>query len=444
MKTTKPIKVFGTHDQKTIDQLNMVAEDERVVAAALCADGHVGYSMPIGGVVAYDNAVSPSGVGYDIGCGNKAVQTDLMYSDVIHEIQTVLSEINSRISFGMGRSNDQEKVDHLLFDNHLWPDIEKRSPGLKQKAERQLGTVGAGNHYVDLLVDETGALWVANHFGSRGFGHTIAKGFLNLASGRDFGDGAQDREEPTVFGLDSEIGAFYWECMELAGAYAYAGRDYVMGQVLDILGAEPKLSVHNHHNYAWLEGSSVVVRKGATPLTRDPAFIGGSMGDMSVIVRGKIGGGWTGQPLPPPTDAVDDIGAIGSAPHGAGRAMSRTKAAGKVKKRKMYGCGERDCPYTQAAKDHKDGDYCPNHGSVLRRFWTEERVSEGLIDWPTVKQELLERGIIVVGAAADEAPAAYKDLATVLGQHSNIEVVHMLRPVGVVMAGADVHDPWKD
>jgi tRNA-splicing ligase RtcB len=439
--TTKTHRIFGEHDQKTIDQLTTCLESDQAIAGALCADGHFGYSMPIGGVVSYDNAVSPSGVGYDIACGNKAVQTDLMYATVFNDVPKILDEINARISFGMGRSNEQEKVDHELFDSPLWPEIERLSRGLKQKAQAQLGTVGGGNHYVDLLVDEEGILWVANHFGSRGFGHTIAKGFLNLAANRDFNDHARDREEPTVLPLNTELGASYWAMMGLAGEYAYAGRDYVMEQVLEILGAQPVVTVHNHHNFAWVEASEIVVRKGATPLTRELAFIGGSMGDMSVIVRGAPPKDWAGQPLPPP---VADIGAIGSAPHGAGRAMSRTKAAGKVRKRKLYGCSVRSCSYVKSASEFKIGDVCPEHESALRKFWKDEQISEGLIDWPAVKKDLFERGIIVVGAAADEAPGAYKDLATVLAQHTNIEIVQTLLPVGVVMAGANVVDLYKD
>lgn len=393
------IEVFGSPvEERALEQLERVARDERVVAAALMADHHVGYSMPIGGVAVYDNAVSPSGVGFDIACGNKAALTNLRAGD-IPDRKAVLREVQRRIAFGLGRKNP-DPVDARLFDDPVWPELERLSPGLKQKARDQLGTVGSGNHYVDLLVDESGRLWVANHFGSRGLGHTIASGFLSLAAGRKFTERVPESDEPTVFDLDTDTGALYLEAMRLAGEYAHAGRDYVLDQVLGVLGAEAVETVHNHHNYAWLEDGKVVVRKGATPLTREPAFIGGSMGDASVIVRG------TG----------DDIGNIASAPHGAGRVMSRTKAAGKFKKVK---------------------------GPDGRRRRVRDR-STAAVDWDATRAELSARGIVVLGAGADEAPQVYKSLREVLAHHPNIEVLETLTPLGVVMAGDDEFDPYKD
>ena len=316
-------------DEKALAQIENCMEDERAVAGALMADHHLGYSMPIGGVIAYDGAVSPSGVGYDIACGNMAVQTTLKASDLTpggalgsakqayEDIKPIMREIQKSIAFGVGRRN-ANPVDHALFDNDLWPEIEDMSPGLKEKAQAQLGTVGSGNHYVDILLDEDDYVWVANHFGSRGFGHTIATLFLDQG----------DSEAPTVLDLHTNRGALYFACMNLAGEYAYAGREHVMQQVLGIIG-NPKVtkSVHNHHNFAWEENGHIIVRKGATPLTRAAAFIGGSMGDVSMIVRGK------NHPVSTATETFPlDIGALGSAPHGAGRIMSRTKAAGKMKK----------------------------------------------------------------------------------------------------------------
>lgn len=144
---------------------------------------------------------------------------------------------------------------------------------LKALAQSQLGTVGSANHFVDLFEDAgTGRLWIANHFGSRGFGHKTASGFINLDAGREFlanVPGEKMDQTPVLLDLSSELGDMYYRAMKLAGRYAYAGRDYVARQVLAILGTEVDLEVHNHHNYAWKETHNgrevVVVRKGAWP-----------------------------------------------------------------------------------------------------------------------------------------------------------------------------------
>jgi tRNA-splicing ligase RtcB len=412
------LQLFGDPlDEGAVKQIENVMRDERAVAGALMADHHLGYSMPIGGVVAYRDAISPSGVGFDIGCGNKAAQTSLFMADIHADVPALMETIQGRVAFGLGRRN-KEKVDHELFDSPVWGEFPTE---LKEKAREQLGTVGSGNHYVDLLVDENGYVWVACHFGSRGFGHTVASGFLAIAAGKDFGDRVKESEEPAVLDIGTPAGDMYVEAMRLAGQYAYAGRDYIVDQVLDVLGATATFSVHNHHNYAWKEDDLWVVRKGATPLTLDEAFIGGSMGDVSVIVRGK---GDRGNPHENDDHIydVEDIGALGSAPHGAGRVMSRTKAAGKFRKVKEM-------------RVRPDGS----------AYEFKRRVREGgVIDWPTVKQDLRTRGITVLGAGPDEAPGVYKGLEAVLAHHPNAEIIHRLQPVGVVMAGDDVFDPYKD
>jgi tRNA-splicing ligase RtcB (3'-phosphate/5'-hydroxy nucleic acid ligase) len=406
--TRSKLAIFGSpQDEKAVHQIQECLKDERAVAGALMADHHLGYSMPIGGVVVYEDAISPSGVGFDIACGNKAVRTDLSVGEIKEHVPGLLAEIQRRVEFGIGRRN-QTPIDHELFDRPIWDELRTLAPDLREKAMAQLGTVGSGNHYVDLLVDEGGKVWVANHFGSRGLGHTVATGFMNLAKGAGFLDRLVESEEPTVLPMSSDLGQTYYEAMHLAGEYAYAGRDYVVEQVLDILGAKAEASVHNHHNFAWREDGRYVVRKGATPLTDQPAFIGGSMGDDSVIVKGS----------------GRDIGALGSAPHGAGRVMSRTKAAGKFKKVAV----ERTAP----------------DGSTFMKKIRVRDASTAAIDWKAVHADLAERGITVLGAGADEAPAAYKRLSDVIAAHQNCEVLHRLQPIGVVMAGEDTYDPYKD
>lgn len=150
-RTTVPMKIYGEHEQRTIDQLARCQAAEEGAMAVLCADGHVGYSQPIGGAIAYRDLISPSGVGYDIGCGNKAVRTNLLAAEVRH-VSKVMDEIVERISFGIGRNND-EPVDHPVID-HIREAQFVPQRKLAQMAANQLGTVGAGNHYVDLFEDE--------------------------------------------------------------------------------------------------------------------------------------------------------------------------------------------------------------------------------------------------------------------------------------------------
>ena len=175
----------------------------RAVRTALMADGHVGYVMPIGGVAAYRERVSVVGVGFDIACGNAAVRTDLTLSslgdvdDRARFLGELANEIQHTVSFGIGRHNrdDDAPVDHPLFLDPAWEAIPAaQRPDLRHKARGQLGTVGSGNHYVDVFVDDSDHLWVGVHFGSRGFGHTIASAFLALSQGKSWGERAPERE----------------------------------------------------------------------------------------------------------------------------------------------------------------------------------------------------------------------------------------------------------
>lgn len=403
------MKIYGTHDDRTVQQLERCVAAEEGARAVLCADGHVGYSMPIGGVVAYRDYVSPSGVGYDIACGNMAVQTNVMARDIpADEMGRLADEIQRRVSFGVGRKNNEPVDSPVLEQIAASPIPQQRS--LAQMAAQQLGTVGSGNHYVDVLEDEAGRLWIGVHFGSRGFGHKTATGFMNIAQGREFHDGKGEGEmdaPPLLLSIHQPSGQDYIAAMELAGAYAYAGREAVVAKVLAILGAEAEFSVHNHHNFAWLEQhggvDAWVVRKGATPAFPGQfGFVGGSMGDISVILRGVE------------SDASRE--ALYSTVHGAGRVMSRTQAAGKQK----WVAGT-------------DGKKRP------------QRVGTGLVDFEAEKTKLVNQGVVLRGAGADEAPPVYRSLRTVLDAHAGtIEIVHTLTPRVVVMAGGDEFDPYKD
>lgn len=409
------MKIFGRHDEQTIIQFNDVSS--RAVDAALMADGHVGYVMPIGGVAAYRDQVSVVGVGFDIACGNAAIRTDRLLSDlgdspraIGGSLQSIADEIAATVSFGIGRSNraDDAPVDHPLFADAAWEAVPpKHRQALTEKARQQLGTVGSGNHYVDVFADEQGVLWVGVHFGSRGLGHTIASGFLSISQGKPWGERVPERE--ALLDLAAPSGQDYWQLMSLAGRYAYAGREWVARKVVEILGAHERELVHNHHNFAWKEvhhgEELVVVRKGATPaFPGQSGFIGGSMGDDAVIVRGT-----PLEAIRAEETATAQREALFSTVHGAGRVMSRTAAAGKRKRR------------------------------------TGQIISPGRVSAEMMNEWVREKGVILRGGGVDESPHVYRRLPEVLSaQEGTIEVLHTLRPLIVVMAGAGQHDPYRD
>ena len=407
------IKTFGPVDRRSLAQLERCMEAGDAELGVLCADHHPGYSQPIGGGIAYERYVSPSGVGYDIGCGNKAARTELTRADLeaLGGVERLVDEIARRISFGVG-VKARERVDHPVLDRIRNADFAPQRK-LASLAESQLGTVGGGNHYVNLMEDEEGFVWVGVHFGSRGFGHKTASGFLALAEGLPFDGKAREGDmdsPPVLFAAGSGLAESYVAAMELAGDYAYAGRDVVVDKVLAILGTTAVRDVHNHHNFAWREehfGRTYwVVRKGCTPaFPGQEGFVGGSMGDESVILEGVAG------------DEAE--ASLYSTVHGAGRVMSRSKAAGRFRWRKQL----------------VDG----------RKVRVREQVKPGVVDWPAVQARLRERGIVLVGGGADEAPDVYRRLPDVLSAHAgSIRVRHTLRPLGVAMAGEDVFDPYKD
>ena len=408
------MKIFGVHDEPTITQFQRVRES--AVDAALMADGHVGYVMPIGGVAAYRDLVSVVGVGFDIACGNAAIRTDVTLDTLgrtpeeVHRTLTKVADaVADTVSFGIGRRNraDDAPVDHPLFEDAAWDAVPaKHRQALLVKARQQLGTVGSGNHYVDVFADETGTLWIGVHFGSRGFGHTVASAFLAIGQGKAWGDRAPEQE--VLLPLGAPVGHDYWHLMNLAGQYAYAGREWVARKVVELLGGREVELVHNHHNFAWKESHGgeevVVIRKGATPaFPGQLGFIGGSMGDDAVIVRGTLDAN--------ASDEIRDAQREGlfSTVHGAGRVMSRTAAAGKRNRR------------------------------------TGRVISPGLVSPEMMDAWVREKGVILRGGGLDESPHAYRRLPKVLAaQQDTIEILHTLRPLVVVMAGAEEFDPYKD
>ena len=376
--TEKPFAVFGTPIQNAVDQMEEALDNEHAVKGALMADHHLGYDVPIGGVIAYRDHVNPAGVGYDIGCGNKAVELeDCFVGDIEDDLNEIMDEVAVSIPSGVGHSSGLH-ADHEIFDSGFW-DIPVLAEN-KSMAMAQLGSIGSGNHYVDILRDRFNHIWIGVHFGSRGIGHKVATHYINLA-----------KETGGLLDVTTDLGREYIQAMALCGEYARAGRDIVCAQVAEIIGSPIEREVHNHHNFAWFEevdGEMLwVVRKGATPAyPQQSGFIGATMGESSKIVTGQtsILSGYT----------------MNSTVHGAGRLMSRSQAAGKSK----WINGKRT------------------------------RVAEGAIS-----QEMMDAavgGVILRGGGLDEAPQAYKRLEEVIfAQGDTIRVTENLVPLGVYMAG---------
>ena len=447
MRLEGRIAIFGEHDEATLAQIRRAAEPDSVARAVLCADGHKGYGVPIGGVMASHEYVSPTGVGYDIGCGNKAVLTDMPAAAARSRIDAIMDDIWSTISFGVGRRN-AEPVDHELFDfdDDAWQIPAVR--GLRDKAAAQLGTVGSGNHYVDVFADEQDRVWVGVHFGSRGFGHGIATHYLAAGGAKDGMD-----VDPLMLRATGELGAEYIAAMALAGRYAYAGRDWVCDRVVRLLGAHVLEEVHNHHNFACYEnhgGQDMwVVRKGATPAwPGQRGFVGGSMGDAAVILEGVLdeeeflNGGITPQEH-----------ALFSTVHGAGRVMSRTAAAGKSKRRFVQDpeAAEEQRDLQRRVKGMAQGSEQRSAtgariAELARRGeWEETVLKPGAISPQEMSDWLQRERVVLRGGGLDEAPQAYRRLPNVLDHHAGtVRILHELRPLGVAMAGAGEVDPYRD
>jgi len=365
-------------------QMDIAMKLPVTVAGALMPDAHQGYGLPIGGVLATNNAVIPYGVGVDIGCRMALSVFDLPadYLDTNHDTLKTVLMANTRFGAGQGYLK-HERVDHAVLDNALF-DTHDFIRSLKDKAWTQLGSSGGGNHFVEFGVidfakaDE--ALGVARgkylalltHSGSRGLGATIAGHYTKLA--KDICKLPYVAQNLAYLDLDTAEGQEYWLAMNLAGDYASACHEVIHNKIRTALGAELLVKVENHHNFAWkeqFEGEEVIVhRKGATPASKDTmGIIPGSMATPGFLVRGK-----------------GEEAAINSASHGAGRLMSRTQA---IK--------------TLASAD--------------------------------LKTMLEQHGITLLGAGMDEAPMAYKDIHTVMSAQSDlVDVVATFSPKIVRMA----------
>ncbi|GAB5520242.1 MAG: RtcB family protein [Rhodothermales bacterium] len=375
-------------DPQAIAQLENAMRLPVTVGGALMPDAHVGYGIPIGGVVALDNAVAPYMVGVDIAC-RMMMSIYPKHSDVMltnrSKKEKVAKVMREETRFGVGVSfGKYERREHAVLDDPDW-EATKLLKHLKTKAYAQLGTSGSGNHFVDagvLEVDVQGGavlglkpgsyLAIMTHSGSRGVGAQIATHYSKLAQRHT---PLPDKLRHLAWlDLDSEAGQEYWVSMNLAGRFASACHHVIHRSITKRLGLKPVKQVENHHNFAWIESwedrDVVVHRKGATPAHRDVlGIIPGSQGHNSYLVRG-----------------LGSEASINSASHGAGRLMSRKQAINTIPK-------------------------------VARDAW------------------LAERGVEVLKSGMDEAPQAYKDIGEVLAMQSDlVEPLATFKPRLVLMA----------
>ncbi|MFT3949558.1 MAG: RtcB family protein [Agriterribacter sp.] len=383
--------VFGQEhiEEGAMHQMYQAARLPVSVAGALMPDAHSGYGLPIGGVLATDNAVIPYGVGVDIGCRMCLSVFDINPKDLAGREAFFARELGEATLFGSGAQFDRT-ADHEVMDNELF----YRLPLLKNlhgRAWKQLGSSGSGNHFAEfgvieitekdvvLGIDAGSYVGFLTHSGSRALGANIANHYTKLAiSKRRL---PQDAKNLAWLSLDEEEGIEYWNAMNLAGDYASACHHVIHAKIAKQLARKPMKMVENHHNFAWKEqweGKEVIVhRKGATPAGKDVlGIIPGSMTADGFIVKGR-----------------GESAAVNSASHGAGRKMSRTRAIASV---------------------------------------TDEQF----------KDELKKFGVKLLGGGLDESPFAYKDINVVMqSQKSLVDVVGKFTPKIVKMDGAK-HKIW--
>ncbi|MCD8352413.1 MAG: RtcB family protein [Planctomycetaceae bacterium] len=385
---------WGEDIEKTaLDQMDNACALPISVAAALMPDAHQGYGLPIGGVLATDNAVIPYAVGMDIACRMKLSVLDLPPATLTSQPDRLKNALVRETHFGLG-AKVKKRHAHAVMDED-W-DVSPVTRANKSKAWDQLGTSGSGNHFVEfgiLTLQHPTMLWsdpsragrhggdlaagtylaLLSHSGSRGVGGSVAQHYSKLAA-KLRPDLPKHLSTLAWFDLDSHEGQEYWAAMELLGRYAAANHQIIHRQIAKHLGAEVIADVENHHNFAWREehgGRDVVVhRKGATPAGAGVlGVIPGSMGTPGFVVRGR-----------------GEAASLRSASHGAGRRMSRNAARATFTARGM-------------------------------------------------KDFLNERGVTLLSAGVDECPMAYKDIEAVMRQQAElVDIVARFDPKLVRMA----------
>ena len=377
--------IFGSEgvEQGAINQMFQAARLPVAVAGALMPDAHSGYGLPIGGVLATENAVIPYGVGVDIGCRMCLSVFDIDPKELVQKEQYFTRELKEATLFGGGRQVDQS-ASHAVMDRAEFSELALLK-GLQSRAARQLGSSGSGNHFVEFGIVEitdfdpvlgltSGKyLGLLSHSGSRALGASIANHYTRVAKQKRRLPG--EASNLAWLSLDEEEGIEYWMAMNLAGDYASACHEVIHAKIAAQLGRQPVTRVENHHNFAWKEvheGRELIVhRKGATPAGKDVlGVIPGSMTAQGYIVKGR-----------------GEQASVSSAAHGAGRKMSRTAAMKSISQELM--------------------------------------------------QTTLERhGVTLLGGGLDEAPQAYKNIEDVMrSQRQLVDVLGVFTPKIVRMDG---------
>lgn len=391
-ETAVPFSIFGREhiEEGAVNQMFLAAKLPIAVSGALMPDAHFGYGLPIGGVLATDNAVIPYGVGVDIGCRMCLSVFDIDPAELTQRASYFSRELGAATLFGSG-SVFQRTTDHPVLNRTEFEEVPMLKT-LQGKAAKQLGSSGSGNHFVEfgvvkiisdneipgLLAGEYVGL--LSHSGSRGLGASIANHYTKLAKEIRNLDGSASNL--SWLGLNEEAGIEYWMAMTLAGDYASACHHVIHDKIAKQLGRKPLKMVENHHNFAWKEmhdGKEVIVhRKGATPAGKDVlGIIPGSMTANGFIVKGR-----------------GETSSLKSASHGAGRKMSRSAAMQSITKDALH-------------------------------------------------KELEKHRVTLLGGGLDEAPFAYKDINTVmLSQETLVDVVGTFTPRIVKMDGAPPRS-WK-
>jgi tRNA-splicing ligase RtcB len=374
----------GNLEPEALNQMARACQLPVSVAGALMPDAHVGYGLPIGGVLATDRVVIPYAVGVDIACRMKMTVLDLPVRDIDKKRERLIRAIESETRFGVGARFEEPRDHPVLAED--WS-VSPITNAHRERARAQLGTSGSGNHFVEFgtftnpepIGSLPPGLYVAllSHSGSRGTGASVCEHYSRLAMARH-PELPKELAHLAWLGLDDPDGAEYWAAMQLMGLYAAANHQLIHQHIARHLGLEVLLDVENHHNFAWIERhvvqgverEVVVHRKGATPAgVGVMGIIPGSMSSPGYLVRGL------GNPE-----------SLRSASHGAGRVMSRTKALKSL-------------------------------------------------EWDRVRRQLRDAGVHLISAGLDEAPAVYKNIEQVMAAQSDlVEVLGKFEPRLVKMA----------
>jgi tRNA-splicing ligase RtcB len=382
-----PWRQWGTDlDPQAVQQMRDACALPVSVRGALMPDAHVGYGLPIGGVLATEQAVIPFAVGVDIACRMKLSVLDLPPAWLERNRQPLIAALENETRFGVGVEFERRRQHPVLDEDWTVSPVTRH---FRDKAWAQLGTSGSGNHFVefgrltvmapDLGLDPGEYLALLSHSGSRGTGAQVCEHYSRIA-----------RQRRPEFGrlawlpLDEAEGREYWAAMELMGRYASANHACIQRHIVRRLGAGVLWGVENHHNFAWKETHAadpahpeetrelIIHRKGATPAGLGTlGMIPGSMAAPGFVVRGR-----------------GSEASLGSAAHGAGRVMSRAQAA---------------------------------------RTFT----------WKSARPVLEAANVTLLSAGIDEVPMVYKDIRTVMAaQDDLVEILARFDPRIVKMAPA--------